>query len=120
MKPEGIFDLPRIIRALRVSLAGIKIGVTQHTAFRQELLIGVILVPFAFILGEDGLQQGGLIGILFVVLIVELINSAIETVVDRIGIEFHELSKRAKDLGSAAVFIALVSVPIVWGLVIFG
>jgi diacylglycerol kinase (ATP) len=120
MKPQGIADLSRIIRALRVSLAGIKIGVTRHTAFRQELLIAAVLIPLALFLGENGLQKAVLIGVLFMVLIVELLNSAIETVVDRINIEFHELSKRAKDLGSAAVFIALVSVPIVWILIVFG
>lgn len=100
-------------------MAGVKLGIVHHTAFRQETLIGTVLVPFAIWLGEDGLQRAVLISVLILVLIVELINSAIETVVDRIGTDKHELSRQAKDLGSAAVLISLLNVPLVWGFILF-
>lgn len=79
-----------------------------------------MLIPVAVWLGDNGVERALMIGSLLVVLIVELINSAIETVVDRIGTELHDLSGRAKDLGSAAVFISLIAVPVVWGLVLLG
>ena len=84
------------------------------------MAIGIVLAPIAIWLGEDGLERSVMLGALIVVLIVELLNSAVETVVDRIGTEPNELSARAKDLGSAAVFLALVNVPVVWGLVLLG
>lgn len=82
-------------------------------------MIGVILAPFAIWVGENGLKKAFLISALILVLIVELINSAVETVVDRISGEEHELSRQAKDLGSAAVFVSLVNVPLMWGLILF-
>ena len=114
------FDIGRIIRAARYSYAGLRGAVRHHTAFRQELAIGIVLTPIAIWLGETGLERAVLLGSLMLVLIVELLNSAVETVVDRVGTERNELSARAKDLGSAAVFLALVNVPVVWGLVLLG
>ena len=116
----GTLDVGRVLRAAKYSYAGLSTATLHHAAFRQELILGAVLAPIAIWLGEDGLQRAMLIGTLFLVLIVELLNSAIETVVDRIGTEHNELSRGAKDLGSGAVFLALFSVPLVWGLVLLG
>ena len=110
----------RIWRALRHSLRGLASAARGEPAFRQELLLCAILVPVAVWLGEDTIARALMIGSLLIVLIVELVNTAIETVVDRIGPERDELSGRAKDLGSAAVFVALVLVAVVWGFALFG
>ena len=116
----GTLDFSRIVRATRHSLAGLRSAIRGEAAFRQELILALILVPVAVWLGDNGIERALLIASLLIVLIVELVNSAIETVVDRIGTEFHDLSGRAKDLGSAAVFISLIAVPVVWGLVLLG
>ena len=113
-------DFGRIVRATRYSLAGLRSAIRGEAAFRQELILALVLTPIAIWLGENGVERALMIAALLVVLIVELVNSAIETVVDRVGTEFHDLSGRAKDLGSAAVFISLLAVPIVWGLVLLG
>ena len=118
--PGRTFDFSRIVRATRHSFAGLRSAIRGEAAFRQELILAIVLTPVAVWLGDNGIERALMIGSLLIVLIVELINSAIETVVDRIGTEFHDLSGRAKDLGSAAVFISLIAVPVVWGLVIFG
>ena len=109
----------RLFSALRNSIVGLKDAMIYHPAFRQEIVIVAVLIPFAIWLGENGFERAILIGVLLIVLIVELINSAIETVVDRISTEKHKLSKQAKDLSSAAVLIALVNVLLVWGLILF-
>ncbi|OGT19304.1 MAG: diacylglycerol kinase [Gammaproteobacteria bacterium RBG_16_57_12] len=114
-KPRG---LTRLIKAAGYSLAGLKAAWRHEEAFRIEVILFVILAPLALWLGETGLQRALLIGSLMLVLIAELVNSAIETVVDRFGGEQHELSGRAKDIGSAAVFIALGNVVIIWALII--
>ena len=114
------FDFSRIVRATRHSFAGLRSAIRDEAAFQQELILALVLIPVAVWLGDNGVERALMIGSLLVVLIVELINSAIETVVDRIGTEFHDLSGRAKDLGSAAVFISLIAVPVVWGLVLLG
>ena len=116
----GTLDVGRVLRAAKYSYAGLRTAARHHTAFRQELILGAVLAPIAIWLGDDGLQRAVLIGTLFLVLTVELLNSAIETAIDRIGTEHNELSRGAKDLGSAAVFLALLSVPSVWGLVLLG
>ena len=110
----------RLAGALRYSWAGLRDGVRHQAALRQELAVGAVLAPIAVWLGQGGLERAMLLGSLTLVLIVELLNSAIETVVDRIGTEDNELSRRAKDLGSAAVFLALLNVQLVWGLVLLG
>ena len=110
-------DLSRIVRATKYSYAGLRKAFIREAAFRQELILAFILAPVAVWLGDSGVERALMIGVLLLVLIVELLNSAIETAVDRIGAEFHELSGIAKDLGSAAVFISLIAVPIVWTLV---
>ena len=111
-------DIGRIVRAARYSFAGLRSAVTGEAAFRQELILGSVLTPVAIWLGEDGVERALMVGVLLLVLIVELVNSAIEAAVDRVGEEAHDLSRRAKDLGSAAVFVSLIAVPVVWGLVL--
>ena len=113
-----VLDAGRIVRALRYSYAGLRAVFFGEAAFRQELLLAAALVPVAVWLGDNGVERALMIAALLLVLIVELLNSAVETVVDRVGAELHDLSGRAKDIGSAAVFISLVTVPIVWALVL--
>ncbi|VAW97849.1 Diacylglycerol kinase [hydrothermal vent metagenome] len=91
----------------------------NEAAFRQELWLTIILAPVAIYLGHTGVERALLLGSLFLVLIVELLNSAIEAVVDRIGSEHHELSGRAKDIGSAAVMLALLNLTIIWGFILW-
>jgi len=112
--------IERIIDAAGYSVAGLRAAYSNEAAFRQELCLLVLLVPLALWLGDSGVECALLIGSLLLVLIVELINSAIEAVVDRFDGERHELSGRAKDIGSAAVLVAIVNVFVVWLLVITG
>ena len=118
MSKPGATGLTRIINAARYSSQGLSAAVKYESAFRQELFLVAILVPVAFLLGNTGVEYGLLIGSLSMVLIVELLNSAIEAVVDRVGNEHHDLAGRAKDLGSAAVLLSLLQVCVVWGLVL--
>ena len=114
MGKPGNTGFRRILRATRYSAQGFSHAWRHEAAFRQELTLTLLLVPVAIWLGRSPIETLLLIGICVLVLIVELLNSAIEAVVDRFGGEQHELSGRAKDLGSAAVFVALVLVVAVW------
>lgn len=116
---KGKSGLRRIWNAFHYSKAGLSAAFRHEDAFRQELLLAVILVPLALILGGSGLERAMLVGSLFLVLIVELLNSAVEATVDRISLENHALAKRAKDIGSAAVLLALLNVATVWILILF-
>ncbi|PKN13038.1 MAG: diacylglycerol kinase [Deltaproteobacteria bacterium HGW-Deltaproteobacteria-4] len=107
--------LKRIFLAGGYSLAGLSAAYRQEAAFRQELLLAVVLIPLACWLRVAPLERMLMIATLLLVLVVELLNSAIEAVVDRIGSEHHELSGRAKDMGSAAVLISLLLTVYVWG-----
>jgi diacylglycerol kinase (ATP) len=111
--------LARIKRAMRCSYVGLTTAWRNEEAFRQELLVCLALLPVACWLGHTNVERALLAGSLIVLLIVELLNSAVEAVVDRIGPERHELSGLAKDLASAAVFMAIVHVVAVWSLVLF-
>jgi len=113
-------DVGRVLRAARYSYQGLRDAVRGHSSFRQELLLGAMLAPAGVWLGDDRPQRAMLVSSLVLVLIAELLNSAVETVVDRIGKEHSELSRQAKDLGSAAVLLSLLNVPVVWGLVLLG
>jgi len=108
----------RIIRAAVCSKAGILAAFRNEAAFRQEVLLCAVLLPVALWLGENSIERALLISSLLLVLIVELINTAIEVVVDRISADRHELSGLAKDVGSAAVFVALALACIDWGLIL--
>lgn len=117
---DGITGWRRIVRATRVSYVGMGWAVREEEAFRIELILFLLMLPFAIWLGDNAIERIILFWSLLLVLIVELLNTAVEVVVDRIGLERHVLSGRAKDLGSAAVHLSLLQVPIVWGLVLFG
>ncbi|HEX6003442.1 MAG TPA: diacylglycerol kinase [Burkholderiales bacterium] len=112
--------LHRIWRALFHSLDGIAAALRHEAAFREEAALAAILIPVAFFAPVSGVGKALMIGIVLVVLIVELLNSALEAAVDHASLESHPLAKRAKDMASAAVLIALVAVPIVWLLVLLG
>ena len=101
------------------SWQGIKAAFKHEAAFRQELLLAMLLVPLAFWLGKTGMEIALMVACVLLVLIVEIINSAIEAVVDRFGMERHELCGRAKDMGSAAVLFSLVNLTLVWALIVF-
>lgn len=118
MKP-GQTGIKRIFHAAGYSLMGLIAAYKNEAAFRQELWLTIILAPVAIYLGHTGVERALLLGSLFLVLIVELLNSAIEAVVDRIGSEHHELSGRAKDIGSAAVMLALLNLTIIWGFILW-
>ncbi len=115
---RSILDIRHLLTAARYSLAGLLEGARHHTSLRQELIAGAVLAPVALWLGRDGLERAVLLSSLMLVLIVEILNSAIELLVDRIGTERNELSRRAKDLGSAAVFLSILNVFLVWGIVL--
>lgn len=110
----------RLLRAFRNSWNGLKGVLRAEQAFQQELALAVVLVPLAFWLGRTKVERALLISSVLLLLLTELVNSAIETVVDRIGLERHELSGLAKDIGSSAVLLSFVNLCVVWGLIIFG
>ena len=115
---KGKTGLKRVRNAFFYSMAGFSAAYKNEDSFRQEILLALILVPLAFFLPVSGIGRAIMIGSILLVLMVELLNSAIEATVDRISIEHHLLAKQAKDIGSAAVFVALANVAIVWTLVL--
>ena len=117
MNHQPTFGIKRIINAVVFSCKGISATWKSEAAFREEILLGIIMFPAAFLLGETLTQTAILIIPLFIVLIVELLNTGIEHVVDRVGFERHELSGLAKDAGSAAVFLSNMLIVCVWSLV---
>ena len=110
--------LTRLIKAFGYSMEGLKAAWINEAAFREEVLLCIVLIPLAIWLGDSGIERTLLISCLLLVLITELLNSAIEALADRITQERHPLIKRAKDIGSAAVFIAICYTVVVWGLVL--
>ena len=108
----------RVVAAIQYSLSGLAAAARHEDAFRMELIMVGLLTPLALWLGHSGVERALLIGCLLLVLVVELINSAIEATVDRISFENHRLAKRAKDIGSAAVMLSLVNAGVVWLLII--
>ncbi len=117
---KGNTGLVRLRQALQNSCDGLKQAYQREAAFRQEVWVAAVLIPVALLLRVGAPGRALMVGSVLLVLIVELLNSAIETTVDRISIERHPLSRVAKDIGSAAVFVALVNVLVVWGCVLFG
>ena len=117
---KGKTGFRRIWNAMLYSFDGFAAAFRHEDAFRQEVFLAVILVPAAFYLPVGGAAKGQMIASVLLVMIVELLNSGIEAVTDRVSLEDHNLAKRAKDLGSAAVMLSLINVPVVWLLVIFG
>lgn len=112
--------IAHIIKAVIWSMAGIKAAWKNEQAFRWEAAIVLLMMPVGLWLGRTAVERALLIAFSMSILITELLNSAVEAVVDRIGPERHELSKRAKDLGSAAAFISMITAAFVWGLIAYG
>ena len=117
MGKPGNTGLRRVINATFFSFAGLKTAWRNEAAFRQECALAIVLMPVGFWLGRTAVERSLLIGACLIVLIVELLNTAVEFVVDRIGSDHHELSGHAKDLGSAAVFVSLALTLLVWVLI---
>jgi diacylglycerol kinase (ATP) len=117
---KGKTGLRRVWNAFFYSIDGLRAAYTHEDAFRQEVWLAILLIPAALFLPATALGKALMIASVLLVLIVELLNSAVEAAIDRISLERHRLSKRAKDIGSAAVMLALANVVIVWGLVLFG
>ncbi len=116
---KGKTGLRRLLNAFGYSLAGFRAAFKHEDAFRQEVLLAVILIPLAIALPIEALGKAILISSVLLVIMVELINSAIEATVDRISLENHILAKRAKDIGSAAVLVSLINVVVIWGLTLW-
>jgi diacylglycerol kinase (ATP) len=117
-KESGNTGLMRLLRAAGYSWQGLAAALRNEAAFRQEVVLSLVLIPLALWLGGNGTERALLVMVWVLVLVIELINSAIEAVVDRFGDERHELAGRAKDIGSAAVLIALINAGLVWLLVL--
>ena len=116
LKPTGF---TRLFRAMGASWKGFEGAFREEAAFRQELALAVLVIPLGLWLGRNGVERVLLIAPMFIVLMVELLNSAIEATVDRIGLERHKLSGLAKDIGSAAVFTSLTLLAVVWVLILW-
>lgn len=117
LRPRGPLG---IWRALKWSLLGLKWAFIRDESFRLEIAVCVVLVPLAFVIGDTGVEKALLIGVLLLILVVELVNSALEVVFERYGNDHHALTGIGKDLGSAAVFVADILAAVVWLLVLFG
>lgn len=117
---KGKSGFRRIWNAFHYSLDGLRAAWRHEDAFRQESLLAALLVPLGLWLGDGGVEKALLAGSVLMVLVVELLNSAVEATVDRISLDDHQLAKRAKDIGSAAVLLALLVTALVWGLVLAG
>ena len=117
---KGKTGLRRVWNAIFYSMAGLAAAFKHEAAFRQEVLLAAILIPLAFFVPASSVGRALMLGSVLLLLIVELLNSALEATVDRISVEEHPLAKRAKDIGSAAVFVALLNVVVVWCLVLLG
>lgn len=107
--------IKRLYRAFKHSIAGLVAAIENEVAIRLEIFASAVLIPIAFFIGHNAMQISLMIGVLVLVFIVELLNSAMEAVVDRISVDRHPLSKRAKDMGSAAAFLSQLMVPLIWG-----
>jgi len=115
---KGKTGLRRLFNAFGYSMAGLKAAYKNEDAFRQEVVMAIVLIPLAIYLGDGGIARAVMVASVILVVIVELLNSSIEATVDRISLDNHMLAKRAKDIGSAAVLISLVNMAVVWALVL--
>ena len=116
---KGKTGIKRLINAFGYSIEGFKIAFQKEDAFRQECYLSIILIPLAFYLASSPMELSLMIGSVLFVPIIELLNSSIEATVDRISLDKHHLSKRAKDIGSAAVFLAIVNAILIWFAILF-
>ena len=117
---KGKTGFTRVVNAFFYSLAGLRAAFRDEAAFRQEVVLAALLLPLAFFMPVGGIGKALMIASVLLVLIVELLNSAVEVLADKVTTEKHELIKNAKDIGSAAVLVALINVPVVWMLALFG
>jgi diacylglycerol kinase (ATP) len=115
---KGKTGLRRLLNATRYSAEGLRAAFRHEDAFRQEVIAALLLLPLALWLGNSGVERALLVFSVLLVLIVELLNSAVEATVDRISLENHALAKRAKDIGSAAVMVSLLNLLLMWALVL--
>ena len=115
---KGKTGLRRLVNAFGYSIAGTLAAFKHEDAFRQEVILTAILTPVAIYYGETAIDQALMIGSLLLIIIVELLNSSIEAAVDRISVKHHKLAKRAKDIGSAAVFFSLINATVIWFLIL--
>jgi diacylglycerol kinase (ATP) len=116
---KGKTGIKRLINAFGYSIEGFKIAFQKEDAFRQECYLSIIFIPLAFYLASSPIELSLMIGSVLFVLIIELLNSSIEATVDRISLDKHHLSKRAKDIGSSAVFLAIVNAILIWFAILF-
>lgn len=116
---KGKKGLTRLWNALGYSRDGIAAAWKNEAAFREEILLAAITIPLAFYLGKTGIERALMVGSIILILIVEILNSAVEAVVDKASPEKHELAKRAKDMGSAAVLFSLINAAVVWACVLW-
>jgi diacylglycerol kinase (ATP) len=111
--------IKRIMLAAKYSWQGFRVAYRKEEAFRQEIWLAMIAIPLGLYLGQTGIERGMLVGSVLLILIVELLNTGIENVVDRVGLDPHKLSGRAKDMGSAAVFLSIVMAAVIWALILW-
>ena len=117
---KGKQGLTRLFNALGYSRDGLSAAWRNEAAFREEVLLAAVALPLAVVLGKNGVERALLIGSILLILIVEILNSAVEAVVDKASPEKHELAKRAKDMGSAAVLLSLITAAAIWASVLLG
>ena len=115
---KGKTGIKRLANAFTYSVAGTLAAFKHEDAFRQEVILSTILIPLAIYLGQTAIEQALMIASILLIIIVELLNSSVEATVDRISVKRHKLSKRAKVIGSAAVFFSLVNASIIWFLIL--
>jgi diacylglycerol kinase (ATP) len=123
VQPSPHKSKPLVLRpfiALRVALEGLAAAWRYEVPFRLEVAAAFVAFPLAFVLGKTAVERALLVASVVVILIIELVNSAIETALDRVSLEDHPLAKRAKDIASAAVGLAIANAALVWGLILFG
>ena len=119
MADSGSKGLTRIVKATGYSWQGLRAAYRHEAAFRQEIWLCIVMIPLGLVLGDNGIEKALLVSSVLLLPLVEILNSAVEAVVDRFGGEQHELSGRAKDMGSAAVALAIILMAAVWLLVLF-
>jgi diacylglycerol kinase (ATP) len=115
---KGKTGIKRLANAFTYSVAGTLAAFKHEDAFRQEVILSAVLIPLAIYLGQTAIEQALMIASILLIIIVELLNSSVEATVDRISVKRHKLSKRAKDIGSAAVFFSLVNAAVIWFLIL--
>ena len=115
---KGKTGIRRLLNAFKYSVAGTLAAFKHEDSFRQEVILSIVLIPLAIYLGQTPIEQALMITSILLIIIVELLNSSVEATVDRISVKRHKLAKRAKDIGSAAVFFSLVNASVIWFLIL--